>query len=290
MASSHLFPQSFGESNRMKQFLSRTLLALVSAVVMSPAASAQTTFVVTPTSPGWGAASVNGVPMDHAPGYKHGSLMSNGVAKSDWYVTPEALFGGREITIADVAAVSFLTKKGTDHVSNVADWYLNIYTKPFSGDLSTATWYGSRIGTEPYLAGNVVDLPAQWNLWTSETDGTNILKFFESTLGYFGSYTDPTWDVLKAANSLSGVPYAGQKILFFSVQTGSATAAGFTGQVDGLRIELMDGSVANINFEPFLVPSDAAACKKDGWKTLFRADHSAFTNQGDCVSYVNTGR
>ena len=290
MASSHLFPQSFGESNRMKQFLSRTLLALVSAVVMSPAASAQTTFVVTPTSPGWGAASVNGVPLDHAPGYKHGSLMSNGVAKSDWYVTPEALFGGREITIADVAAVSFLTKKGTDHVVNVADWYLNVYTKPFLGDVSSATWYGSRIGTEPYLAGNVVDLPGQWNLWTSETDGTNILKFFESTLGYFGSYTDPTWDVLKAANSLSGVPYAGQKILFFSVQTGSATAAGFTGQVDGLRIELMDGSVANINFEPFLVPSDAAACTKDGWKSLFRADQSAFTNQGDCVSYVNTGR
>ena len=54
----------------MKQFLSRPLLALVSAVVMSPAASAQTTFVVTPTSLGWGAASVNGVPMDHAPGYK----------------------------------------------------------------------------------------------------------------------------------------------------------------------------------------------------------------------------
>ena len=147
-----------------------------------------------------------------------------------------------------------------------------------------------RIGTEPYFAGNVVDLPGQWNLWTSETDGINILKFFESTLGYFGSYTDPTWDVLKAANSLSGVPYAGQKILDFSIQTGSATAAGFTGQVDGLRIELMDGSVANINFEPFLVPSDAAACKKDGWKTLFRANQSAFTNQGDCVSYVNTGR
>ena len=96
--------------------------------------------------------------------------------------------------------------------------------------------------------------------------------------------------MLKAANSLSGVPYAGQAILYFSIQTGSATATGFTGQVDGLRIELTDGSVANINSEPFLVPSDAAACKKDGWTTLFRADQSAFANQGDCVSFVNTGR
>lgn len=274
----------------MHQRLSRSFLALVAVVVMSPAASAQTTFVVTPTSPGWGAASVNGVPLDHAPGYKHGSLKSNGVAKSDWYVTPEALFGGREIKISDVAALSFLTKKGTDHVVDPADWYLNIYTKPFPGDVSTATWYGSRLGTEPYFAGNPLDMPGEWNLWTSETDGTNILKFFESTLGYFGAYTDPTWDVLKTADSLGGLKYGDQAILYFSIQTGSATAAGFTGQVDGLRIELTDGSVANINFEPFLVPSDGAACKKDGWKTLFRADQSAFANQGDCVSYVNTGR
>jgi hypothetical protein len=274
---------------RMKQFLSRSLLALVAAVVLSPAASAQTTFVVTPTSAGWSAASVNGVPLDHAPGYKHGSLASNGVAKSDWYVTPEALFGGREIKISDVAAVSFLTKKGTDHVVDVADWYLNIYTKPFPGDVSAAAWYGSRIGAEPYFADNMLDTPGQWNLWTSETDGTNILKFFDSTLGYFGSYTDPTWDAFKA-NPAGVLPYASQTILYFSIQTGSATALGFTGQVDGLRIELTDGSVANINFEPFLVPSDAAACRKDGWKTLFRADQSAFTNQGECVSYVNTGR
>lgn len=31
-------------------------------------------------------------------------------------------------------------------------------------------------------------------------------------------------------------------------------------------------------------------CKNSGWRSLVRADYSAFKNQGDCVSYVNTGR
>ena len=84
-------------------------------------------------------------------------------------MTPRPVWRPRD-HIADVAAVSFLTKKGTDHVSNVADWYLNIYTKPFSGDLSTATWYGSRIGTEP-TSPATWSTCRQWNLWTSETDG-----------------------------------------------------------------------------------------------------------------------
>jgi hypothetical protein len=35
---------------------------------------------------------------------------------------------------------------------------------------------------------------------------------------------------------------------------------------------------------------NASACKNDGWQTLTRADGSIFTNQGDCIQYVNTGK
>src|SRR5262245_63776288 len=36
--------------------------------------------------------------------------------------------------------------------------------------------------------------------------------------------------------------------------------------------------------------SDAAkACQKGGWKNWVRADHTAFKNQGDCVSYAAQG-
>jgi hypothetical protein len=44
------------------------------------------------------------------------------------------------------------------------------------------------------------------------------------------------------------------------------------------------------DFEPFLVATSASQCKKDGWKTLFRADGTPFKNQGDCIQYVNTAR
>ena len=35
---------------------------------------------------------------------------------------------------------------------------------------------------------------------------------------------------------------------------------------------------------------NANACKNDGWQALTRADGSTFTNQGDCIQYVNTGK
>jgi hypothetical protein len=39
-----------------------------------------------------------------------------------------------------------------------------------------------------------------------------------------------------------------------------------------------------------LTPTSKDACKKGGWSTLQEADGTAFKNQGDCVSYVNTGK
>ena len=38
------------------------------------------------------------------------------------------------------------------------------------------------------------------------------------------------------------------------------------------------------------IPQTKDDCKGGGWKDLVRADGSSFKNQGDCVSYVNTGR
>ncbi len=37
-------------------------------------------------------------------------------------------------------------------------------------------------------------------------------------------------------------------------------------------------------------PTSKDECKKGGWQTLVRADGTGFNNQGDCVSYVNTGK
>jgi hypothetical protein len=44
-----------------------------------------------------------------------------------------------------------------------------------------------------------------------------------------------------------------------------------------------------VSFAP-AVPLSKDDCKDGGWRDLVRADGSAFKNQGDCVSYVNTGK
>jgi hypothetical protein len=189
--------------------------------------------------------------------------------------------------------MSFWTKKGTAHVVDPIDWALTIYSKPYAGDVSTPPWYGDRLGAEPYFASGLNDPAGAWNKWSSD-GASNKLRFYESTQGApganFGTYTDPDWLTRIAGNALSGQPYAGHAILFFSLQTGSATATGFTGKIDGFRIQLTDGSVANINFEPFLTPADKDACMNDGWKALFHADGSPFKNQGDCNQFVNTAK
>ena len=230
-----------------------------------------------------------GVPLDPAPGFDHGSLKATGTAKSETYFTPESQLNGRAITLGEIADISYFTKKGTDHVSSTGDWFLAIYTKPYSGDVSPATWYGDRIGSEPYFAQNLTEVVGGWNQW-SATDTTNQLRWFESTLDYFGSYTDPDLSTFLAGNALSGQPYATREVLAISVQTASTWGIGFEGQVDGLRVALTDGTVMKFNFEPFVVVSDRDSCKLNGWQTQRRANGSGFTSQGECVSYVQTGK
>jgi hypothetical protein len=212
-----------------------------------------TNLTVTPASPVFDGNNTIGVPGDAAPGYASGSIASGGASKSDMYFAPGVLFG-RDVTLSEVAKMSYWTKKGTTHVADPRDWFLAIYTKPYVGDVSTPSWYGDRIGSEPYFSDGLAESANDWNQWT--TDGpVNKLRFFESTQGApgatFGSYTDPDWATFKGGNALSGYLYGDHQILFWSIQTGSAWAAGFNGLLDGFRIELTDGSVATVNFEPF---------------------------------------
>ena len=46
------------------------------------------------------------------------------------------------------------------------------------------------------------------------------------------------------------------------------------------------GLCSNPNF----CPTDKNQCKKNGWRSLINAAGQPFKNQGDCVSYVNTGK
>jgi hypothetical protein len=249
---------------KTKLFCSAALLC--SLFLGASAFGATVNFTVTPTSPAvFDSNNTVGVPGDPAPGFPVSSIASNGVGKTDAYFTPETLFN-RSVTVGEVASISYWTKTGATHTVDPRDWSLVIYTKPYAGDISTPTWYGDRYGAEPYFSSNLTDPANTWNLWS--TNGTtNQLRFYESTAGApgatFGSYTDPNWATFIGQNALSGQPRASQEILSFSLQTGSAWATGFTGQLDGFTITLTDGSVARVNFEADVVDTDGDGVPDD---------------------------
>jgi hypothetical protein len=49
-------------------------------------------------------------------------------------------------------------------------------------------------------------------------------------------------------------------------------------------------AIDNVSLLSVNLAGNTSACKNDGWKELTRADGSTFTNQGDCIQYVNTGK
>lgn len=53
--------------------------------------------------------------------------------------------------------------------------------------------------------------------------------------------------------------------------------------------DLVNFNGTTYDFEPYVVATSKDQCKNGGWKTVNRADGSAFKNQGDCMQYVNTG-
>ncbi len=180
---------------------------------------------------------------EYATGWATGCWQANGTAKTNYYVTPQQLFGRDNVTISELASISYWTKKDSLHTVDASDWYLIIYTKPYTGSPGSS-WYGNRINSEPYFSESLNDLASTWNQWVADADQDNRLRFFDSSSGYYGSYTDPFLSDLT-----SNVDYKDQEIMFFVINTASGWAAGFDGYVDGLSIELTGGDIGNVNFE-----------------------------------------
>src|ERR1041384_8144864 len=99
-----LYNPSKGEKMKFRLLFMFAVLAFACTAV---SAQTVTTTVVTPTSPGvFDSNHVTGVVGDPAPGFATGSFASDGIAKTDMYFTPEALFG-HSVTIAQVASMSY---------------------------------------------------------------------------------------------------------------------------------------------------------------------------------------
>ena len=197
-----------------------------------------------------------GAPGTSAPGFGPSAWQASALgasSKAEVYLTPAQLFG-HPVTVADIASISWWTNK----TSGAADWYAQIYTVP-QGAGDSKPWYRSRLTSEPYLSGGSYT-PGAWTPW-STGDATHPLRFFDSNRngGALGSYSDPTLSSVTsgpinwAAIYGAGVTwnYTAEQILYFSMQTGTPWADGFTGLLDGLTVTLATGEVATVNFEAY---------------------------------------
>ena len=127
-----------------------------------------------------------------------------------------------------------------------------------------------------------------WQDWDADAGGwwsLNALTFGPPLV---------TLDTYAAANPGARLAQSALGAVRVVVGCGGAAWAGFVGNADAFTIDV-NGNSMTYNFEvtapppPPVTPANKDACKKDGWKTLQRADGSTFKNQGDCIQYVNTG-
>ena len=157
-------------------------------------------------------------------------------------------------TIADIKSFSYVTKNGGTP-SNV-DFYINIYTQPYTG--GDATWYGNRLTAEPLYANSYSAPINTWNTWTTDS-GTNQLTLFDSNHGPTGFYGAPTladvqagpikWSDWVSSGDTTPINYASQTVKYIVLATGSAWASVFEGYVDALTIELSTGPSLTIDLE-----------------------------------------
>jgi hypothetical protein len=121
-----------------------------------------------------------------------------------------------------------------------------------------------------------------WQSWDAHVDGSAIWWSSRAIPGVCAFDCFVTWDAIVAANP-DAVIVGG-----IGVNQGSGND-GLTAAVDAFTVGV-GGASTTYDFEPWVAATTRQACKDDGWQTLKRADGSDFSNQGACVSYVETGR
>lgn len=246
----------------MKLRYSAVALVAGAALSLSAGTALAGSITLTPGSSSPYVISNSGGSNSAAPGFGTGSFQAAAGAgqKSEIYIPVSSLFSGA-VHVGDIASISYWTNKsGT---GGDPDWTFLMYTKPTGSD-DSASWYKSRLNSEPYFSGSTV-ASNTWHEWSS-APGANSMKFYDQPRGgAFGTYTDPTLADLTSGpvtwtNSVTR-DYTAEELNILSFQTGSAWANGFAGLLDGLTITLDDGQVGVVNFENTLtvVPLPGAA-------------------------------
>ena len=196
-----------------------------------------------------------------------GAWQANGTAASQYYLYANANssteLGLGQLTISELSGLNFSTYDTAAQAAQVPNWYLIVYTAPYSG--GEASWYGNRLILEPYLANNYTPAGNQWVTW-STAPGANQLRIDDSGLsGNQGFYGQPTlaniqsgpvtWSAYYTGASSTPINYGSQNIEGIVLSTGSAWAAGFTGLVDDVNINSTTQGNVQFDLEPVPEPT-----------------------------------
>jgi|SRR5687768_1425944 len=125
-------------------------------------------------------------------------------------------------------------------------------------------------------------VPGQWQTWDAYNGGQAIWWSTRAIPGVCAFDCFVTWETI-VENNPDAVILGG-----FGVNQGSGNG-GLIAATDALTLGY-NGTCVTYDFEVFRVATTKDDCKDGGWQTVRRADGSAFTNQGDCIQYVNTGK
>jgi len=263
-----------------------TITGLAAAVALPLAAHAATsTVVVSPGNmQGWAFFDDNGnggsgslVAGPGTPPLGMGSAQLSVNASNQGYALGGTSNGGTKL--ADLTAVSYSTyvQQGNNTIAPALQFNVD-------SDVTDANnAFQGRLVYEPYQNGTVTD--GQWQNWNA-LPGVWWLSHSTSQFGGNCGQASPcTFAQLEALYPNIGILNGTGNVVF---KAGSGWNVPFVGNVDDLTL----GTSANTttyDLEPYVVATDKAACKDNGWQNLADANGNAFKNQGDCVSYVASG-
>jgi hypothetical protein len=253
-------------------------VAAIAALLTLTAAFAATTITVTPSNTqGWSTAdstpggAVNFVVDNTAPGGVGALQLTTNMT-----TTAKAQYlHAANTPLAGVNDLSYYTKQNSPSPA-VADpaYQLIVFLNGTTG-FSTLVF-------EPYqnpLQGPII--PNAWQQWDVDSGlfwSTRTVVCPNGTVN--GTSGGPATYTLAQIKALC--PNAA--VIGFGVNIGSNNP-GYNVETDLFNF---NGTI--YDFEPFDVATDKDECKDDGWQNATRADGTPFRNQGDCVSYTNTGR
>ena len=134
------------------------------------------------------------------------------------------------LTMADIERITYWTNRPVGTPAG-RDWWIQIYTRPDTVD-DCASWYGYRFI-------NNYDAHVGIGPWDQHSTDAGSMTFNGNASCEITG--ELTLTDMKAA-------YGTELIEMFSVQTDSGWD-GFDGYMDGLEIELTNGSIGRVNFE-----------------------------------------